>query len=109
MVRVLVGALLGLTGLVIFGGGLDGLRLASGARLFWPVLVMAGGVLVAYSGLQAMRHGPSWPAMGAKYEPPAATAPPGEWSAMNAPINKSTSGTSMWDDLDRGIDPTAED
>jgi tryptophan-associated transmembrane protein len=99
-VRVLIGALLGLVGLVLLGGGLDGLHLVTGGgRYVWPVLVMIGGVLVAMAGLRAMRHGPSWPAMGAKYERPAGDRP------INRPVTEAT----MWDDLDRGVDPTERD
>ena len=93
-VRVGLGALLGVVGLILFGGGLDGLRLVDGARFAWPILVMAGGAAVAWSGLQAMRHGPAWPAMGAKYDKP------------SADVNRPRTEASMWDDLDRGIDPT---
>ncbi|HEY1487976.1 MAG TPA: Trp biosynthesis-associated membrane protein [Micromonosporaceae bacterium] len=94
-VRVVIGALLGLVGLIVLGGGIDGLRLADGARLVWPALVVVGGVLVGLAGFRAMRDGPSWPAMGAKYEAP----------SMNRPVTEA----SMWDDLDRGVDPTTRD
>ena len=97
-VRVIIGALLGLAGLVIVGGGIDGLRLAAGGRLAWPVLVLGGGVLVMVAGVQAMRYGPAWPAMGAKYEPPAG-------ARSDRPVTEA----SMWDDLDRGVDPTSGD
>jgi hypothetical protein len=97
-VRVLIGALLGLVGLLVFGAGVDGLRLAAGARIVWPALVILGGFLIALAGLRAMRYGPSWPAMGAKYEPPAGTRP-------DRPVTEA----SMWDDLDRGVDPTVPD
>jgi LPXTG-motif cell wall-anchored protein len=99
-VRVVLGALLGLVGLVIFGGGVDGLHLITDGRYAWPVLVMAGGVLVAYAGLLAMREGPSWPAMGAKYERP---------DASTIPKDRPVTDATMWDDLDRGVDPTAGD
>jgi LPXTG-motif cell wall-anchored protein len=98
-VRVGLGALLGLVGVAILGGGIDGLRIADGGRLVWPVLVMVGGVLVAMAGMRAMRHGASWPAMGAKYERPA--------GAVKA--DKPVTDATMWDDLDRGVDPTAGD
>jgi len=97
--RVGLGALLGLVGVAILGGGIDGLHLADGGRVVWPVLVMVGGVLVAMAGLRAMRHGSTWPAMGAKYERPAGATKAG------GPATDAT----MWDDLDRGVDPTARD
>jgi tryptophan-associated transmembrane protein len=96
-VRVIIGALLGLIGLVVVGGGVDGLRLAHGARIAWPLLVIVGGALIAMAGLRAMRHGASWPAMGTKYEPPSGARP-------DRPVTEA----SMWDDLDRGVDPTVE-
>jgi LPXTG-motif cell wall-anchored protein len=99
--RIVVGALLGLAGLVIFGGGVDGLRLVDGPRYAWPLLVMIGGVLVAYAGLGAMRYGPVWPAMGTKYERSGAAGPVN----ANRPVTQAT----MWDDLDRGVDPTADE
>jgi hypothetical protein len=95
--RVLIGALLGLVGLAVLGAGVDGLRLVEGARFVWPVLVMIGGVGIATSGLAAIRRGRSWAAMGVKYELPGA--------AGKGPATDAT----MWDDLDRGVDPTARD
>jgi hypothetical protein len=95
--RVGIGALLGLVGLIVFGGGIDGLTIADGARLIWPVLVMIGGLAIAWSGLQAMRHGATWPSMGTKYERTSANPP-----SSDRPVTNAT----MWDDLDRGVDPT---
>jgi hypothetical protein len=95
-VRVVLGALLGLVGVTIFGGGLDGVQFVDGGRYAWPILVMIGGVLIATAGLRAMRNGPSWPAMGAKYDRPVA-------DAKDRPVTDA----SMWDDLDRGVDPSA--
>jgi len=100
-VRVLIGALLGLAGLGIVGGGIDGLRLVAGARYAWPALVVAGGLLVAYAGLTAMRNGAAWPSMGSKYER-AGSGP------ARHPVNRPITDASMWDDLDRGVDPTAD-
>ena len=97
---MLLGAALGLVGLVVLGGGVDGLRYADGARLAWPVLVMLGGVAIAWGGLQAMRHGPSWPAMGAKYD---------RRNANPVSADRPATNVSMWDDLDRGVDPTQSD
>jgi LPXTG-motif cell wall-anchored protein len=94
--RVVVGAILVLVGLAVLGGGIDGLRLADGARLIWPVLVVGGGLLIGSAGFRAMRDGPSWPAMGAKYEAPTKAERP-------------QTDATMWDDLDRGVDPTTRD
>jgi hypothetical protein len=35
-----------------------------------PALVVAGGLLVAAAGLETVRHGPAWPAMGAAFRAP---------------------------------------
>ena len=96
-VRTVVGVLLGLAGLAIVGGGIEGLTIAGGVRLAWPVIVMIGGLLIAYGGLRTTREGASWPAMGARYERPA--------RSRSGPATEA----SMWDDLDRGVDPTARD
>jgi Tryptophan-associated transmembrane protein (Trp_oprn_chp) len=125
LVRRIIGLLLVLVGLGVVGGAIDGLDLAGGA---WPVIVGLGGLGIAWAGVSAMRSGTSWPAMGARYERPAARRgaadgpadasvsdeagrPAGGGSA--APSERGTTAArrarthaSMWDDLDRGVDPT---
>ncbi len=96
-IRTVLGALLVLVGAVIVGGGADGLRFADGARAVWPLLVIVGGVLVGYAGLRTAREGAGWPAMGAKYER----------AAQAAPSDRPVTDATMWDDLDRGVDPTS--
>jgi len=125
-VRTIIGLLLALVGLGVVAGAIDGLGLAAGA---WPVIVGVGGLGIAWAGLSATRSGTTWPAMGARYERPAASmaahgdAPPGAsmndasappaGSGPQAPSERAaTAGgrsrtpASMWDDLDRGVDPT---
>jgi len=125
-VRTVIGLLLVLIGLGVVAGAIDGLDLAAGA---WPVIVGVGGLGIAWAGLSAWRSGTTWPAMGARYERAAgpvagsagaaaaastrdASAPP-DGSGQQAPSERATTvggrartPASMWDDLDRGVDPT---
>jgi Tryptophan-associated transmembrane protein (Trp_oprn_chp) len=127
-VRRIIGVLLVLIGLGVVAGAIDGLDLAAGT---WPVIVGVGGLGIAWAGLSATRSGSTWPAMGARYERPArpgdptaahadaaaeasmrdASAPAG--SGPRPPTERATTAgprtrtpASMWDDLDRGVDPT---
>lgn len=62
----------------------------------WWVAALAGGALLAAVGVVVAVRGPSWSALSARYEPPAARRdkqPVGDAGA--------------WDALDRGEDPTA--
>jgi uncharacterized membrane protein (TIGR02234 family) len=97
--RLLVGVLLLLAGIGVAAGGIavlaDGITAgpATDVRLSagWPVLCVAGGVLVALGGLLATVRGRRWSALGRKYDAP---------SARRAPADP-------WEALDRGEDPTA--
>lgn len=60
----------------------------------WPALAMVGALLVLGTGLLTMVRGRSWPAMGARYDPPARAE------------RGSTAGDGAWAQLDRGEDPT---
>jgi len=116
--RTIVGLLLLLAGLGVVGGGIDGLRLAAGGAHAWPVLAAVGGLAIAGAGLMAMRSGATWPAMGSRYERPAApasatdaaTGRPGGGStgSRQAVSSRRRSDAAMWDELDRGVDPTAD-
>jgi hypothetical protein len=124
-VRSIVGLLLVLIGVGLVAGAIDGLDLAAAA---WPVVVGVGGLGIAWAGLSSMRSGTSWPAMGARYERPAtrpgpvdapADASSGDAGGRGSPDKPPDSGVtagrrsrthaSMWDDLDRGVDPTDRD
>lgn len=75
------------------GGGQSATKVDISAT--WPVLVLVAGLLaVAAGGLTAAR-GRSWPAMGQRYERPAAARRSEEDRADDA-----------WRALDRGEDPT---
>jgi hypothetical protein len=101
--RRAVGVLLVLAGLGTVVAGARGLSLAVGGARAWPVLVAAGGLAVAWSGIGALRHGTSWPAMGARYERGGDAAAP----AGRATRDRGDAG--LWDDIDRGVDPTADE
>ena len=58
----------------------------------WPYVVLAGGVLLAATGILVAARGPKWAGLSAKYDAP--TAP---------------RESDLWDALDRGEDPTAGD
>jgi hypothetical protein len=98
--RTVVGGLLVLVGLGLAAGGADGLRLAAAGDRAWPVAVVIGGAAVVWSGWRALRHGRTWPAMGSRYD--RAGAPP-----ARARADRGDAG--LWDDIDRGVDPTIQD
>lgn len=127
-VRTVIGLVLVLVGVGVVAGAIDGLNLAAGT---WPVIVGVGGLGIGWAGVSAVRSGTAWPAMGARYERPArpdgptaahadaaaeasmsdASAPAG--SGPRPPTERATTAASrartpasMWDDLDRGVDPT---
>jgi len=95
------GALLLLAGASLAGGGVDGLWLATGGARGWPVLVILGGLAVAWSGYQAVGHGSTWPAMGSRYERAGRAAP------KDGGRDRGDAG--LWDDIDKGVDPTIRD
>lgn len=77
---------------------LSGLQLLTGlqAHRTWPVLAVAGAVLVALSGLLVTVRGRRWATLSDSYRPPAARPAP------SAPVGEKA----VWDALDRGDDPT---
>ena len=60
----------------------------------WPYVALVGALMLLAAGALAVARGRTWPALGARYEPPTAgtDATPPE--------------PSLWDALDRGDDPT---
>ena len=101
--RTFLGPVLVLTAVALVGAGGYGLAHADGSRVIYPALVGLGGLAVGYAGVRATVRGHTWPALGARYEPPA-TAEPVEYVERSGP---SRSDVAMWDALDRGEDPTA--
>jgi uncharacterized membrane protein (TIGR02234 family) len=66
---------------------------------WWP-LTAVGGLLLLAAGLVTVVGGRSWPALGQRYEAPAAAAAPtGQPEALTE--------KGLWEALDRGEDPTA--
>ncbi|MFD2080316.1 Trp biosynthesis-associated membrane protein [Actinopolymorpha cephalotaxi] len=70
------------------GGGSDGATTATVQA--WPWLAVAGGLLVVAGGVLAIARGRTWPAMGSRYDAPAARR----------------TNDDPWAALDRGEDPT---
>jgi len=67
----------------------------------WPLVAVAGGLLLVAAGLLALRHGQRWPAMSSRYDlgdGPARTRTP-------APVDPDRA-EDLWKALDRGEDPT---
>ena len=102
--RALLGLLLAAVGVLLAVAAAYGVATAGGGYLAFPLLLGLGGLLVAYAGLRALRRGASWPALGSRYERPAAE--PVEHLERSGP---SRSDVAMWDALDRGEDPTSRD
>ncbi|MEU9885749.1 TIGR02234 family membrane protein [Sphaerisporangium sp. NPDC051011] len=125
--RGLVGAVLGLIGLALAGAVAGGV--ASSPRLVslaeerttvtgaataavahtwaWPAAAVAGGVLLLAAGVLAVARGARWPGMSERYDRP------GRGSGGSAPASEGRAGRpverSLWDALDRGVDPTEGD
>jgi LPXTG-motif cell wall-anchored protein len=90
--RVVVGGLLALAGIGIIGAVIETLQ--HRIDVGWPVLTLAAAAVVVAAGALTIRYSDTWPEMGARYERPN--------SGVKAPQ------TQLWDALDRGEDPTAD-
>jgi hypothetical protein len=88
--RAILGVLL--TGL---GGGIGGLAASPGNSPLWPTLCILSGLVIALAGMATVKWQGNWPAMGARYERPAAQ-----------PERQPVTQAELWDALDRGEDPT---
>jgi uncharacterized membrane protein (TIGR02234 family) len=101
--RVLVGVLLVLLGAGIVALAYDGLRdplevvpaSALRERTAWPWLGVAGAGAFGLAGALAVVAGRRWPALGSRYDRTGDARPSGP-----------PRPASMWEDLDRGQDPT---
>jgi hypothetical protein len=96
--RLVVGALLIVSGAGVVIASL--VTLDDDVEVAWPLLCVLGGLLVLAAGVVTVRTGRSWPGMGARYERPAAAPEPSHRPASQA---------ELWEALDRGEDPTADD
>ncbi|MFK4225484.1 TIGR02234 family membrane protein [Streptomyces sp. NPDC019890] len=119
--RLLVSALLALSGagaaLAAFLGASDSAALdekaakATGdssatvdalAHTPWPYVTVAGGLLILFAGLLALRYGKRWPAMSGRYERDGTPRP------RKAAVVDPDRPEDLWKALDRGEDPTQE-
>jgi hypothetical protein len=89
--RRVVGAVVALAGAGVVVAAARGFAYTLG----WPFVGLIGGLGVLACGVLAIRFGGTWPAMGARYER-------GRQTPKDRPVTEVT----MWDDLDRGVDPT---
>ncbi|MFF6955993.1 TIGR02234 family membrane protein [Streptomyces sp. NPDC088197] len=72
----------------------------------WPLVAVAGGVLLLLAGLLALRYGHAWPAMSSRYDRPGSRPSlRGRAAAAPAPIDPDRA-EDLWKALDRGEDPT---
>jgi uncharacterized membrane protein (TIGR02234 family) len=96
--RLVVGAIVALSGAVMIAGGVAGWRTTGETfqdvevAVLWPAASIVGGVAALLAGVLAVARGRHWAQLGAKYDAPG-TAKPAE--------------NDVWDALDRGEDPTA--
>lgn len=67
----------------------------------WPWVCAVGGLLLVGAGALVAVRGPRWVALSARYEPPAPGAAAAPASAA-PPADRQ-----LWDELDRGEDPTS--
>jgi Tryptophan-associated transmembrane protein (Trp_oprn_chp) len=102
--RALVGVLLVLAGAGVLAGGVRGLVAVAGVTAAWPVLAVAGALMICGGGGWAALRGRHWPAMGSRYERPGVPRTPAEDRPQRG--GPSASDVAMWDALDRGEDPT---
>jgi len=104
LARRVTAALLALSGL-----GAAGLALAAGGRtgvaLGWVTFAALGGLIAASAGVVAVARSLAWPALGRRYERPAASsgAPATDRTGSSGDAESSRD---LWDALDRGEDPT---
>jgi uncharacterized membrane protein (TIGR02234 family) len=70
----------------------------------WPLLAVAGGVLLLLAGLLALRYGRQWPAMSSRYDRTGARTAAARRGAP-APVDPERA-EDLWKALDRGEDPT---
>ncbi|MGH3428842.1 MAG: Trp biosynthesis-associated membrane protein [Mycobacteriales bacterium] len=109
--RAIVGVILLLSGVIVGAGGLLGLTSRPGegvehvdVAVVWPVLTVASGVLLILAGGWSVLRFRSWRSrhtgMSSRYEAP---------STNRLRSDRITDSAALWDSLDRGVDPTAED
>ncbi len=115
--RRLVGALLGGTAVGIVAQIVP-VMVRRNVTPAWPILSLAGALVLAVAAVAVVLHGNRWPVMGSRYSrassvgPHTGTGPSGSASASGA-ARASGSGVAssekLWDALDQGDDPTRDD
>ncbi len=99
--RQLVGVLVAVAGVVMVATAVR-FVFDPAVSTLWPVVCGLGGLAVVASGGWTVARGRGWPAMGARYERPAARG------VADRPAGRS-SHQSLWEALDRGEDPTTDE
>lgn len=80
-------------------------QVRSNVHIVWPLLAGLGGLFFVTAGGMAIFLGRHWPGMSSRYTRSASTdALPAKSSASQ----DVRTGTSAWDAIDRGVDPTEE-
>jgi uncharacterized membrane protein (TIGR02234 family) len=93
--------------------GADAAQIGAVSNTAWPYVTIAGGVLIALSGVLTLARGRSWTGLSSRYE--VASGQRAAGTAGAAVPSSDTSGghgaepsaREMWDALGRGADPTA--
>jgi tryptophan-associated transmembrane protein len=97
--RRLIGAPLGLAGLVLAAGSATLLNQA-GIRLAWVLLTLVGGLALSAAGGLVLASAGGWPDPAARYERHLERHP------ERLPEPGAASEVGLWDAIDRGEDPT---
>jgi uncharacterized membrane protein (TIGR02234 family) len=84
--------------------GLSHVTAAHVTTTSWPLLAVAGGLLLLLAGLLSLRYGHRWPAMSGRYDRTGARRAPVR-TAAPAPVDPDRA-EDLWKALDRGEDPT---
>jgi uncharacterized membrane protein (TIGR02234 family) len=69
----------------------------------WPAITVAGGLVLLAAGVLAVARGGRWPGMSARYDRPRPSSGGGSEPPAERP---GAAERSLWDALDRGVDPT---
>jgi uncharacterized membrane protein (TIGR02234 family) len=88
--------------------GSTGQAIMTGAP--WHVAVLVGALLIFAAGLATALHGPDWPVMSSRYDAPGARGAGGEGGdASTSAGPRPRDAATMWESLNEGEDPTADD
>jgi hypothetical protein len=110
VVRRVLGGLLALAGLGVAVGAIVGRAgtdpgAAGAGATTWPVLCVAGGLIITAGGAAAARLGDHWPTMSARYDRKPAV-PAKIRPTVSNPDLAPADHRATWEALDRGDDPT---